>query len=289
MSKWDWESDLESWVLKNKVSCFMGNIHRFISELSLLESDWIFSIQYRNLIRKEILEIFSYRCVNLHFSFLPKYGGCFPVAWVLLNSENFTGVTMHIMTEQFDDGDIVAQKIISIDQGHTARNVYDNLTRAGFETFCQNFDPLIRGKLSFTAQSSVDRLCYSKNSIDFQKDSLVDWDRPTHLVIRQFQAFSFQSLTYPIGLLLCSTGHVSQVRLDGISIDNASFLQAPGTINESDDSFIIVATGGPFPVVIRRIEGEPSSLYLQKLGFDPKDVCFIGPRSPQAELTKFSV
>ncbi len=51
---------------------------------------------------------------NIHPSFLPNYKGKDPINDVILNKEKFSGVTVHALTEKFDNGKIIFRKKISI-------------------------------------------------------------------------------------------------------------------------------------------------------------------------------
>jgi len=102
----------------------------WVKKIKDFEPDIIFSFYYRNLVKKPILDIPRAGCMNLHGSLLPKYRGRCPINWVLVNGEKETGVTLHYMTPRPDDGDIIAQKKISITQDDTARSLSDKAARA---------------------------------------------------------------------------------------------------------------------------------------------------------------
>ena len=51
---------------------------------------------------------------NIHPSLLPKYKGKDPISDVIRKKENFTGVTVHQLTNQFDQGKIIFQKKLKI-------------------------------------------------------------------------------------------------------------------------------------------------------------------------------
>src|SRR6267143_5998633 len=87
----------------------------WINRIAALKPDILFSFYYRNLLKPEILKIPSPGCFNLHGSLLPAYRGRCPVNWVLVHGEKETGVTLHHMTPRPDEGDIVAQRKVSID------------------------------------------------------------------------------------------------------------------------------------------------------------------------------
>jgi UDP-4-amino-4-deoxy-L-arabinose formyltransferase/UDP-glucuronic acid dehydrogenase (UDP-4-keto-hexauronic acid decarboxylating) len=92
--------------------------------------DILFSFYYRSMLGKEILSIPRLCAMNLHGSLLPKYRGRAPVNWVLVNGETETGVTLHVMTEKPDAGDIVAQAVVPIAFEDTALTLYRRMEKA---------------------------------------------------------------------------------------------------------------------------------------------------------------
>ncbi len=99
----------------------------WVERIRKMEPDILFSFYYRNMVGKEILEIPPRGCLNLHGSLLPRYRGRCPVNWVLINGEKETGVTLHHMTPRPDDGDIVGQKTVPIDDNDTALSLHEKL------------------------------------------------------------------------------------------------------------------------------------------------------------------
>jgi phosphoribosylglycinamide formyltransferase-1 len=63
--------------------------------------------------------ISEYTTINIHPALLPKYGGkgmygTYVHQAVLDNHEDFTGITIHYVNEQYDDGAIIFQKEVSV-------------------------------------------------------------------------------------------------------------------------------------------------------------------------------
>ncbi len=104
----------------------------WIERIREMEPDVLFSFYYRNMVGKEILGIPS-ECLNLHGSLLPRYRGRCPVNWVLVHGEEETGVTLHHMTPKPDNGDIVGQLRVSIDDEDTAFSLHTKLATASAE------------------------------------------------------------------------------------------------------------------------------------------------------------
>src|SRR3989339_1867797 len=70
--------------------------------------------QYGLIIPKEVLEAPELGSINVHPSLLPKYRGASPIQSAIINGETKTGVSIMLMDEKMDHGDILAQQEIAI-------------------------------------------------------------------------------------------------------------------------------------------------------------------------------
>ncbi|MGF1615075.1 MAG: methionyl-tRNA formyltransferase [Gammaproteobacteria bacterium] len=70
-------------------------------------------------------------CLNLHPSLLPAYRGPAPLFWQLRAGLPEGGVTLHLMTEELDAGDIVAQERLAFPPGMTAALASRQLAELG--------------------------------------------------------------------------------------------------------------------------------------------------------------
>jgi methionyl-tRNA formyltransferase len=57
--------------------------------------------------------------LNVHPSLLPQNRGPEPLFWTFREGRDVTGVTIHLMDERMDSGDILAQEAISVPDGVT--------------------------------------------------------------------------------------------------------------------------------------------------------------------------
>lgn len=96
----------------------------FVDEMAEHDIDLILSISCGQKVGTELLSIPTEGAINLHGSLLPKYRGRATAFWVLYHDEEYSGVTAHYMTDEFDAGDIVAQRRFSIDEDDTMHDVY---------------------------------------------------------------------------------------------------------------------------------------------------------------------
>ena len=86
----------------------------FKSQLIAEDYDLLILAGFMWLVPPTIVSAFNNRIVNIHPALLPKYGGKgmyghFVHDAVVLNNELESGITIHYVNEQYDDGDIIFQ------------------------------------------------------------------------------------------------------------------------------------------------------------------------------------
>ena len=98
-----------------------------------LEPELIAVAAYGKILPLEILELPRLGCINVHSSLLPKYRGAAPINWAILNGEDETGVTIMVMAEGMDTGDILAQRATPIPMEENAAQLFERLAQMGAE------------------------------------------------------------------------------------------------------------------------------------------------------------
>ena len=79
---------------------------------------------YLKLVGKEIIKRYRNKIINIHPALLPKYGGKgyygdYVHKSVLDSKESKSGITIHLVNEKYDDGKVLFQKEVLIDQLET--------------------------------------------------------------------------------------------------------------------------------------------------------------------------
>ena len=93
-----------------------------IKLLKNLQVDLIVLAGFLWLVPVSILKAFPNKIINLHPALLPKYGGAVMYGdhvhkAVLANNEEESGITIHFVNEQFDEGEIIHQSKFKIEPG----------------------------------------------------------------------------------------------------------------------------------------------------------------------------
>lgn len=84
-----------------------------------IQPDYIFCISFPFLISEEILSYGHDKFINFHPGPLPQYRGPMPIFEVLKNKETETAICAHFMNAKFDEGNIIFNDPIAIQEGDT--------------------------------------------------------------------------------------------------------------------------------------------------------------------------
>src|SRR3972149_11767932 len=85
-----------------------------VKKLAEIEPDIIVICAYGQILPKAVLDIPPGRCLNVHFSLLPRHRGASPVAAALLAGDEFTGCTIMVVEPKLDSGPIISAAAVSI-------------------------------------------------------------------------------------------------------------------------------------------------------------------------------
>jgi phosphoribosylglycinamide formyltransferase-1 len=78
---------------------------------------------YMRLLGREVLDAYPRRVLNLHPALLPAFPGASGISDAYKYGVKVTGVTVHFASEDFDEGPIIAQEVVRIDEDDTVESV----------------------------------------------------------------------------------------------------------------------------------------------------------------------
>ena len=160
------------------------NVPEVVEQIRALQPDFLFSFYYREMLRRELLEIPKRGALNMHGSLLPKYRGRVPVNWAIIHGETETGATLHDMTEKPDNGDIVAQQAVPILSDDTALQVFHKVTVAAEIALNGVLPALLAGTAPRVKQDLSKGAYFGGRKAE---DGVIDWSqsaRQIHNLVR---------------------------------------------------------------------------------------------------------
>ena len=96
------------------INCNSANSEKFKNEFLKLNADVLLVGSWSEKLKREIFNLPVIAAINVHPSYLPRYRGPNPYLQSILHLEKFSGVTFHLINENFDEGAILSQKQIQI-------------------------------------------------------------------------------------------------------------------------------------------------------------------------------
>ncbi len=151
------------------------NINSFesVKILNEIKPDFIVVAAYGQILKREVLSIPKYGCINIHASLLPKYRGAAPINWAIINGEKETGITIMEMEEGLDSGPILLQESIDIEEDDDAQVVHDKLTLLGGKLIAIGLKEIKEGNIKKKPQEESKATYASKITKEMGR---IDWN-----------------------------------------------------------------------------------------------------------------
>ncbi|MEY2898949.1 MAG: hypothetical protein RL138_1002 [Bacteroidota bacterium] len=123
--------------------------------LSMPKVDFLISVQYHRILKKEHLKRAKQAAINLHMAPLPEYRGCNQFSFAIADEAKIFGTTLHLMKPGVDDGDILFEKRFKIPADIFVKELYDMTEKASKQLFKKSLSMLISGDYTPTPQASL--------------------------------------------------------------------------------------------------------------------------------------
>jgi phosphoribosylglycinamide formyltransferase-1 len=123
---------------KLQVPCTLFDKEDFFTDKTVLhflqqeKTDFVILAGFLWKIPKNILAAFSNKIINIHPALLPKYGGkgmygMHVHSAVKANNESETGITIHYVNENYDEGAIIFQAKTTLSSEDTAKTIAEKI------------------------------------------------------------------------------------------------------------------------------------------------------------------
>ncbi|MDD3284857.1 MAG: methionyl-tRNA formyltransferase [Patescibacteria group bacterium] len=143
-------------------------------------------LSYGAIIPENIIKIFPFGILNIHPSLLPKYRGSSPVQYTLLNGDEYTGVSVMLLTKKMDAGPIIAQEKMKIENNDNYSSLSKKLFDAGNKLLIENVEKYINGEIKTRNQ---DEKNVTLTKIIKKEDGLINWNNSSGNINNKIRAF----------------------------------------------------------------------------------------------------
>ncbi len=114
--------------------------------------DWVILAGYMKKIGPRLLEEFQGKIFNIHPSLLPEHGGKGMFGLhvhesVLASGDSETGVTIHLVDGEYDQGRILAQEVVKVEEGDTPEVLAARVLKLEHQLYSETLQGVIEGRI----------------------------------------------------------------------------------------------------------------------------------------------
>ena len=164
-----------------------------VQQIEQWEPDLIVVAAYGKILRKNVLSIPKFGCINVHASLLPRWRGAAPIQAAILHGDSVTGCTIMLMDEGLDTGPILKQRNFSIKTNDTGGSLTKSLSIIGAELLTEVIPAYLDGDLKPIPQN--------ENAATYapmikKSDSEIELKSDAYQIERKIRAYSPWPGTY---------------------------------------------------------------------------------------------
>ena len=162
--------------------------------LTDLQPDLLVVVAYGHILPQHILDIASIWSINVHWSLLPAYRGASPLQSVFLHWESETGVTVMLMDEWLDTGDMLSKLKTQLPLDRTVADLIDWIQTHSPSHLLDTLRDYAKGDITPTPQE--DTLATHCTKIDKQDGQIDPWNDRLIDIYRKYQAYKLWPKIY---------------------------------------------------------------------------------------------
>ncbi|MBS1492154.1 MAG: phosphoribosylglycinamide formyltransferase [Bacteroidetes bacterium] len=125
---------------ENNIRTFSFSSSDLITSLKNLKVDFIVLAGFLKKLDENFISVFKDRIINIHPALLPSYGGAGMYGMnihraVIKNKEKYSGITIHFVNENYDEGKIIFQKRVDVDESDDENSLVEKIHKLEHECY----------------------------------------------------------------------------------------------------------------------------------------------------------
>jgi len=213
-------------------------------QIKALAPDIMVVVAYGKLLPPDILALPPLGCVNVHGSLLPKYRGCAPIQWAVLNGDAVTGVSTMYLSEGMDEGDIIYTAETGIGETETSGELFDRLMVMGAELLHRTLTDIFAGTAPRTPQNAAEA---TYTTMLDKSMCPIDWNRSP----REIMKWIYGLRPWPVATAEIAEG-VFRIFAGEKTAHRTN--KAPGSVVAADSAGIEFACGGGETLLVTELQ-----------------------------------
>lgn len=158
-----------------------------IAEIQALRPDVIVVAAYGQWIPPEVFAFPPFHSVNIHPSLLPRHRGAAPAMSAILAGDTETGVTIILVSEEMDAGDILNQAKMPISPEDTTGSLMQKLAHLGASLILDTLPRWLTGQMQPIPQDHSQATWFKRVG---KEAGLIRWTESADAIWRKVRAFN---------------------------------------------------------------------------------------------------
>ena len=142
---------------------------------------------FGQILRKDVLDLPRFGCINVHASLLPRWRGAAPINAAILHGDEETGVTIMVMDVGLDTGPMLSKRSIRLTRDETAGSAFEKMSQLGAGLLTETLPNYLSGKLTPTPQPE-DGVTYAP--MIKKEEGRLDFSQNAEALERRVRAFN---------------------------------------------------------------------------------------------------
>jgi len=155
-------------------------------QIAKLKADILVVFAYGKVFGPKFLALFPYGGINVHPSLLPKYRGCAPIPYSILNMDAESAVSIQKVALELDSGEIYASEIIPLTFTETTDSLSETASLVGARLTKAVLKTIKNGSAIAKSQDHT-KASYTKQLE--KEDGKIDFTRSAREIDAQIRAF----------------------------------------------------------------------------------------------------
>ena len=158
-----------------------------MQQLLAWNPDLIVVAAFGQILKKDVLDLPRFGCLNVHASLLPRWRGAAPINAAILHGDEETGVTIMQMDVGLDTGPMLAKRSMRLSADDTAGSVTEALSHLGANLLIETLPDYLSGNITPQPQSE-EGVTYAP--MLKKEEGRLDFTRAAIALERQVRAFN---------------------------------------------------------------------------------------------------
>ena len=235
--------------LRNPINLDTDEEYNFLSQI---KPDLVVVVAYGKIIPKRFLKLPKHSFINVHASLLPKWRGAAPIQRSIMNLDKETGISIMKIVERLDEGPILLQNKIRINENISSLSLSKVLSKLGAKSLINSIDLIEKGEAKYTEQNNEEATYAKKIS---KSESQIIWNDKAEKILAKINGlnpnpgawFEYNNQRYKVwkAKVINESGEVGKIINDKLifyckdkSIQILE-IQKEGKIKQSSEKFLV--------------------------------------------------